>query len=343
MIHEFLQWWGVQLARLWPWHGVATSLPRRMLVLIPGDTGDPALTLKSENRGVTRVLGRFTTDADSQQAFRRALRAVGNVPLVLRLPPGAILDRQVTLPLAAERDAEAALQHDMDRLTPFRAADIVWAADIVGRDRGRGLLQLRLLLVVRTSVAAILAMVAAAGVTVAFIQSRAADGMEQRIALGAGRHPAWRRQAIRISLFACVALMATLIVMPFLRQERMLEVVNARIAHAQPLAREASEIRQRLTEAAASGDVIAATQLEFGSTLGVWAALTEVLPDDTFLVGLTLRRRQVVLRGQSANAARLIALLAASKEIREPSFAAPVTRAAGDGQDQFTIAATVEQ
>lgn len=343
MIQEFLQWWGTQLARLWPWPTAATSLPRRMLVLTPGDMKDPALILRAEHRGVARVLGRFTPDADGQQAFRRALRAAGKAPLVLRLPPGAILERNVTLPQAAERDTEAALQHDMDRLTPFRAADIVWTADIVGRDRGRGLLQLRLLLVARASVAATLAMVAAAGVTMAFIESRAADGREQRIALGAGRHMGWRRHAIRISLLACGTLVAMLTVMPFLHQGRMLEVVDARIAQAQPLAREASEIRQRLTEAAASGDVIAATQLEFGSTLGVWAALTEVLPDDTFLVGMTLRRRQVVLRGQSANAARLIALLAASKEIRGPAFVAPVTRAAGDGQDQFTIAATVEQ
>jgi general secretion pathway protein L len=68
-------------------------------------------------------------------------------------------------------------------------------------------------------------------------------------------------------------------------------------------------------------------------------ALTAVLPDNTFLTDLTLKQRQIALRGQSANAALLISALSAEPSLRNPSFAAPVTRAASGGSDLFAIAA----
>jgi general secretion pathway protein L len=115
--------------------------------------------------------------------------------------------------------------------------------------------------------------------------------------------------------------------------------VEARIAALQPRLREAEALQQRLDQAVASGSILAAAQAEFGDALAVLDALTAVLPDDTFLTDLTLKQRQVALRGQSANAARLIAALSAEPALRNPSFAAPVTRAAGGGPDLFAIAA----
>jgi len=68
--------------------------------------------------------------------------------------------------------------------------------------------------------------------------------------------------------------------------------------------------------------------------------LTEALPDDTWLTSLTLHQRKLTLEGQSAVATRLIATLAATPRLRNPSFAAPVLR--NDQQvDLFAIQAEV--
>ena len=71
------------------------------------------------------------------------------------------------------------------------------------------------------------------------------------------------------------------------------------------------------------------------------AALTEILPDDTWLTELTLRQRKLTMAGRSAGAARLIGLLSADPTIRDAAFVAPVTRADSGGVDVFSIRAEV--
>ncbi|SDB74776.1 hypothetical protein SAMN02927895_05478 [Belnapia rosea] len=341
MLRHLLRWWGSQLVQLWPWHGAAQAGPQRVLWLDSADQPEPAVTVSWQHRRTDRQVGPFLPDAAGRQALRQAVRAAGHAPVILRLPPGTLLERETVLPLAAEHDAEAALRYDLDRLTPFRAADLIWSSEAVGRDHRRGLLHLRLLLIPRAAVEEVLAMTAAAGIAVSALQGPGADGTVRRIALESRSCPPWHRALLRGAALACVGLALASVGAPFLRQAALLTALDARIAASQPLAREASDLRRQLTEETASGDIITATQLEFGNALSLLAAVTDALPDDTFLLGLTLKQRQLVLRGQSGNAARLIALLAASETIRSPSFAAPVTRAAGDGQDQFTIAATL--
>jgi general secretion pathway protein L len=343
MPRHLLRWWGSQLAQLWPWRGGADAVSQRVLVLDPAEPPDLAVTLTWQHRGADRRLGQFLPDAAGRQELQQAVRAAGHAPIVLRLPPGTLLEREAVLPLAAEQDADAALRHDLDRLTPFRAADLIWSAEAIGRDHRRGLLHLRLLLVPRAAVEAVLEMAAAAGLAVSALQGRGADGAVRRIALESRACPPWHRVLLRGAVVTCMGLAVASAAAPFLRQAALLAALDARIATSQPLAREASDIRRQLLEETASSDIITSTQLEFGNALSVLAAVTDALPDDTFLFGLTLKQRQLMLRGQSGNAAGLIARLTASEAIHNPSFAAPVTRAAGDGQDQFTIAATLRR
>jgi general secretion pathway protein L len=341
MLRHLLRWWGSQLAQLWPWHGRAEAVSQRALLLDPVDSPELAVTLTWQHRGTDRLLGQFLPNAAGRQALQQAVHAAGHAPIVLRLPPGTLLEREAVLPLAAEQDAEAALRHDLDRLTPFRAADLIWSSEAIDRDHQRGLLHLRLLLVPRATVEDILAVMAASGIAVSALQGRGADGTVRRIVLESCTCPPWHRVLLRGAALTCMCLALASAAAPFLRQAALLAALDAKIATFQPLAREASEIRRQLMEETASGDIITSAQLEFGTALSVLAAVTDALPDDTFLLGLTLKQRQLVLRGQSGNAARLIALLTASEAIHSPSFAAPVTRVAGDGQDQFTIAATL--
>ncbi|GGC55927.1 hypothetical protein GCM10011504_37860 [Siccirubricoccus deserti] len=340
MLEEFLRWWAQQLRALVPRHG---ALPSRVLLLDAGGQEEPWLILTLLRRQSERPLGRFPLDQAGGEALRRALRAAGRAPAVLRLPPGRLLKQEVVLPLAAEAELAGALWHEMDRVTPFRPADVFWSWEVIGRDRRRGLLRLRLLLVPRAAVAAALATVAATGTTVTLLQGQSADGALHRIGLAATAWRPWQRLILRAAALACATLMVAVVAAPFLRQARLLDELEARIAVLQPRAREAVAAQQRAAEAAASGDVIAATEAEFGNALGILATVTTILPDHTWLTGFTLKQRQVTLRGQSADAARLIATLAAEPAIRTPGFAAPVTRSSGDGQDQFVITATAAQ
>ena len=68
-------------------------------------------------------------------------------------------------------------------------------------------------------------------------------------------------------------------------------------------------LRQRLSVAAGTRDVMAAAAAEVGNPLAVMAALTQALPDDSFLSQLTLNHRQLNIAGESGSAAALLAAL----------------------------------
>ena len=71
------------------------------------------------------------------------------------------------------------------------------------------------------------------------------------------------------------------------------------------------------------------------------AELTRLLPGDTYLTDLEQRRGKITIAGRSGSASRLIALLAGDGRLRNPSFAAPVTRMAGSGVEVFSITAEI--
>src|SRR6202023_4250511 len=74
-----------------------------------------------------------------------------------------------------------------------------------------------------------------------------------------------------------------------------------------------------------------------GRPLGVLAATTRILPDDTYLTEMELRQRKLTLSGRSAGAARLIGALAADGEFKNPGFSAPVTRLEGPPARAFPL------
>ena len=84
---------------------------------------------------------------------------------------------------------------------------------------------------------------------------------------------------------------------------------------------------------------MAAETRRLGDALGALAAVTEILPDDSYLTEFTMRERKLTLSGLSASAPKLISLLSGDPRIRNPAFTAPVTRAETGHNDVFTIRA----
>jgi general secretion pathway protein L len=75
--------------------------------------------------------------------------------------------------------------------------------------------------------------------------------------------------------------------------------------------------------------------------LAVLAAVTNALPDDSFLTQLTLNHLQLNIAGQSTAAAPLLAALSAYPTITDVTFSAPVTRDSESHKDLFAIQAAV--
>ena len=331
MLGEFLTWWGEQLQSLWP----ARDSARREDAVFATLRG-AAVEIALRRGGRTGALGAFPLTEPGMAALATAL-GPRRPAAELRLPPAMLLERTVTLPLAAERGLDNVLRYEMDRLTPFAAAELYWHYAVAKRDRVHAQLHIRLWLVLRAPLAGTLDLLARAGLHPAAIASVDAGG--PAIPLELTRPGRWHRQGTAALAAACALLAVTACVVPFVKQSLAAHAVDARIAALKPAVDRAESLRRSLLAASAGIDVLAAERAKVGDPLETLAALTDVLPDDTVLTDLSLHGRAITISGQSGAAASLISRIAADPALRDPAFTAPVTRNETTHTDGFSIRA----
>ncbi len=289
------------------------------------------------------ALGSFAVDAAGLGALGAAVPERGRPAAIrLRLPAEMLLEREVTLPLVAEQEAERILTYEMDRFTPFPSASVYWTYTVLARDRERAKLNLRLSMVTRSAVQKLMAALNQAGLAPSAIEVPRADAPVCRIALQRPDGGALRRERTMQAGAAglCATLAVAAAVLPFVLQMRALSQVEAHLEAIRPAVAEADALQHRIATTTAGVDVFAAERARIGDVLTILADVTEKLPDDTYLTDLTLRQGKLTINGQSASAVRLIAALG-DAVLRNPEFVAPVNRVDGGRADIFTIRAEV--
>lgn len=342
---EFLDWWCQQLRDLVPrhWRGRDPAQAGLFVTLdsLPADT-HATVRLSLRRKGHENELGRFVLDAAGTRAALRVIAASGRTgPVVLVLPQTALLDREVVLPLAAERDPERVLHYEMDRITPFTADEVFWSWAVERRDRALGRLHLRLLLAPKASLQDLFATLTRIGAPPSALEGRTPGGSNRQIRLGRppSRSERWRRRALVAGATGCAGLAVVAGVQPFVHQSLVRNDIEARIAALRPRVEQAEAMRRHIAATKAGGDVLAAERARVGDALQAIAVVTDLLPDDTYLTDFVLRERKLTLSGESTAAAKLIVALSADAMIRNAAFAAPVTRGENSHADLFSIRA----
>ena len=116
-----------------------------------------------------------------------------------------------------------------------------------------------------------------------------------------------------------------------------MRAIEQEVAAGRAAAAEADRLRNEIDRLSGNAGFIESERSKAGRPLVVLAAVTRILPDDTYLTEMELRQRKLTLSGRSAGAARLIGALAADGEFRNPGFSAPVTRLEALRTELFTI------
>jgi general secretion pathway protein L len=272
-------------------------------------------------------LGRFSLDAAALAGLPAALRRRPR-RVVLRPPPGTLLEREAVLPLAARHDPGGVLRYELDRLTPFAPEEVFWTWRQEGRDAARGTLRLRVSLLPKAALQAPIEALRRAGLQPAGLEAGGRRRRTRAIPVGeaAGapsrRREAWRRRGLAAAGVACGGLAVAAVALPFVLQSFALAAADRHIEALRPRVAEAEALRRRMADAKGGQDAFAAERARVGDALRAIAALTEILPDDTWLTELTLRQRKLTMAGRSAGAARLIGLLSADP----PSATPPSSR-----------------
>jgi general secretion pathway protein L len=344
MINQFANWWGRQLLTLLPDgmrdHDIDEG--RAILITLTSSSGTSpeSVEVGLPQGGKTRSAERFMLDKDGLARLRTLRARAPRAPVRLRLQPGSLLERDVVLPLAVERTLDRVLQYEMNRLTPFAAADTFWGWTVTRRERAHARLHLRLTLGPRGPIASILGKLALAGASPALLEAaaRAGDTAWRRIDLSRQRDETVQpAPVLRPGLALCGVLLLALVAVPFVRQSLSMARVNAGIAALAPSVDEAANLRRRIEARAEGGSVLAAARAQVGDPLRAIAAVTDALPDDSWLTDFVLQQRKIQIDGQSRTAVQLISRLAANPATINPAFAAPVTHDDQHHTDVFSI------
>jgi general secretion pathway protein L len=343
VLGEFSSWWTGRMLEFVP-----ESIRRRRrdlmdaLVLRPAisaATSVTGFTISQRRRRRERQIGYFEpgqTDGATMAKLSRARQRV----VALRLPAALLLRLRVKLPLADEPDLDSVLRRQMDRITPFRPDEIFWSWRINRRDRARDLLEVTICLVPRASLEPGLTALAGAGIAPTRLEIGQAGEVSEVVTVPppASHARSGHRAKVLLAAF-CGALAVVALVLPYVLQANDIAAVNAAIVALEPGVAHAKALRQRIDSNAASRDAIVTEEARLGDVLQTLAAVTGILPDDTYLTRLTSRQHRLTITGRSAAAAGLIATLAADPAIRNPAFTGPVTRIGTDTTDLFVIRA----
>jgi general secretion pathway protein L len=339
---EFFVWWRQHLLELLP-ETLRRGSGAEANALVVDATTPGLLKLTRRRRGLEARVTQVRLDEAGLVGLRAALndRPAGEA-VMLRVPPSQVLERPVTLPLAAERELERVLTYEMERLTPFTADEVFWSHSVAVRDRARARLQLLLTLVPRAGIQALIETLANCAGRPNLIEAETSAGpriirlQHETVRTGLARLTP-RNAALLLG-----ALVGLVIVSPFLRQSLDMQEAQTHIDALATKIAVVDTLRRRINGAGAGVDAVASESKRLGDTLQALAAITEILPDDSYLTEFTMRERKITLAGLSASAPRLIGDLSADRRIRNPAFTAPVTKDANQ-RDVFAIRADLAQ
>jgi general secretion pathway protein L len=286
-------------------------------------------------------------DVAAAQAFPEAVsKAIrGNrVEVVLR--PSRFLFRQLELPRRAIEFLDGIVRAQIDRLTPWAASDAVFGwgrpADIASDRIG-----VMVAATARTMVRPILQSISALGAASIAVLTSPADSPAAAASIKVYDQSVHGmldpRRVGRILLVvllvagaaASVALAAEIVIGGSLeaRQNDLAREINARRVQLRAgqngLARDATALLDR-------------RKRENPATVIVLEALSEILPDDTYVTELRVEGNKLQIVGVTHDAPALIRLIEKSPHFTRATFFAPTTRAPTDPGDRFHIEARIE-
>jgi general secretion pathway protein L len=351
MLAELSSWWTEQMSELVAPLLRHTSGKAQDALVLECDGGGGGWRVVRRRGGARTELATIPDHADDD-VWRRtfATRRRGE-PVVVALGQ-PFLVRRTTVPAAASANLERLLGYEMDRLTPFAADDVLFSHCVRSRDQAAGTLLVEVAIVPKIWALEPLERLAALSIRPSALEERSeaasvvdgpegeplADAAYRRISLDHVDPAAAERAQFgrTVLISACVGLAIAVVAAPFVRQSIALVWAEDQITALRPRMDQVDELRRRIAAGSAGAGQIAAARERASVALRALGVLTDLLPDDTFLTSLSLRRDRLTIEGRSAAATKLIAALTTDPHLKNPSFAAPVVRGE-NGADVFTI------
>ena len=361
----FWRWWMQNLSALVP-AGPRAALERRRMRPVVAFDADRATLWQPQNHDgridlveVARVAlagDAASVVAEGRQALARLSRSAAPVKVAVAMPPRSVLRKTLTFPAAVEPDLRQTLAYDLDRHTPFKPDELYFDAQVVARDPARGNVEVDLVTARRAQVDAVVAHAQAWGAKVVAVTPVVPPALVNTTLnllppeLRNGTRFAKRWQFwLPIALLGVVALMA--VVLPVWQKREYAIELNALASQAQQQAGISETLRNQLERQIGDYNFALERKYAFPGTVRVLDDVTKILPDDTWLTQLEIKsgsrggkeaQRDVTLRGESANAGRLVTLLEDSRLFTQAAPRSPTTKIQPGPGEIFDVGAQLK-
>jgi general secretion pathway protein L len=344
-IADLLHWWRQDLLTIVP-APLRGWLTRPAPTVVFQPNGDAILALRSDKDGL-RTLGRWPVASDDAEGARAwAAGILANVNrrrfrIGFRVPSGTALHRTVVLPHAVLENLRQAIGYDLDRLTPYRAEDVVFDARVAALDPATATCTVELVVVPRRVLSRAIEDAAHLGIEPDFVDA-------QGIPIDFLAHSdvpsnRTRSRVTRGLAILALALGTGVLAIPVMRQASEAETAVAALEAAQQRAEYAARLRREISTLEAARSTLRTKARQAADPLHVLHALTTLLPDDAFLTQWEVTEGRLQITGHARSAVAILAAIEDSPLFEGTSFRAPVTQSSHPGREHFQIAASLSK
>lgn len=278
--------------------------------------------------------------ADALAALAARAEAAGaRVDLVL--DTAETLRRTFRLPRLPEAEFRSALGFEIERHTPFRADEVYFAYAFDAGAAEDGSLAVDAILVPRRIVDPVLQELRAAGLAPDAVGLAAEKAANIRPLFVGGlerSRPAYARATRAMALLALL-LLAAAVASPLVRVEMAAADLAAKALALKQQAEVTIALGNELDRLTRGARAVARAKAESTSPVALLNALSDVLPDGTWLSHVALVAGEVVIEGWTRSSAELVGLLEGSGQFHSVSYLSPVTREGERGLERFSFSA----
>lgn len=347
-VGAFFHWWTGQLKSLLParWQQRLEYAQRRLTLKLDPDQ----LLIGMQESGSNQWFGSVplgTEPSLQRQQIKGLLEQQDalEAPQFLFVDSAHVLRKELKLPAAASSNLMQVLAFEMDRQTPFRAADVYYTWKMLESEKESGQIRLELFVAPRKPVDAALDSLAARGLAVSGVDVlQGGAGIGLNLLPPEKRHRAMNpRTRLNIWLAGVTLVLLMLVMAESLsyRAGRVSEL-EAAIEEVQDEAKHVQQLKEQVVETGEAASFLTRHRAATPMAIEVLADVTSILPDDTYLDRMVINADGVLLQGKSRNAQQLIEVVNKSTVLENAEFRGSTRLDANTGLEIFEVSATLE-
>lgn len=354
-LKAFFEWWAAGLYK-----GLPEILRKWLRVDYPRLLVAPMSDVSTENQfeaawvrdGKSRYLGEF--DVQEAQSIHQLLpssvrkqlnrQTNGNPKFIveLQLPTKHVLTLKKAFPESLKANLDQSIGYQIDRITPFSADKVYFAAHASDHDRKKKQIVAEVFASPKRYVDVLLNKLKNSGLD--DVNAISVKGYDASVNLAPAEKKAFLEQS-RFSkwpLYFFLGALCLSLMLPAVYQQRRVVQIDAAITDFRKEAAEQLAIRDQLFAAEEALSFLEKKRQHSPMALDVIEKLSQQIPANTWLERLELKGQTLEIRGESDQALALIDLLEESKDFSDVRFNSPVSLNKRTKKDKFHIQATVE-